>query len=284
MKRLLAVVVGATLLLSALAPGQEPKKEDPKKDPEPKAKALKIRWYGNSFFQVEDSAGRKFAFDPHAIPAFGRQFVPADFVIVSHSHDDHAIIEMIDRGEDDKGKRRLIPESDVYRGVVETKTGKQEWKSIDEKRGTIRVRNVATYHDTQNGLQRGKNSIFVVEVDKLVICHLGDLGHELTADQVKAIGTVDILMIPVGGVYTINGEQAQKVMKQLNPRLYVLPMHYGMPGFDDLATPAEFLEDQKNVKKMLTSNELVVPLDAKADAPTIVLLGWKPAELLPPKK
>jgi L-ascorbate metabolism protein UlaG (beta-lactamase superfamily) len=177
-----------------------------------------------------------------------------------------------------------IAEADVLRGVTETKTGRQDWNTIDEKRGNIRIRNVATYHDPNNGLQRGKNSIFLVEADGLTICHLGDLGHELTAEQVKAIGKVDILMIPIGGIYTINGEQAQAVMKQLKPRLYVLPMHYGMPGYDDLAGPDEFLDGLKNVKKMPNTNELSFPIDAKPEEPTVVMLGWKKAEDPAPPK
>lgn len=262
---------------SSVAEAQEPKKE-----PDPKPKSMTIRWYGQSFFQVESADKHLFAFDPHGIPAFGRQFVKADFVIVSHSHSDHSLLEMIDTGKvDEKTKEpKRIPESDVYRGVIETKTGKQEWKTVEEKRGAIKIRNIATYHDPNNGLQRGKNSIFVVEVDGLVICHLGDLGHELTAEQVKAIGKVDVLMIPVGGIYTINGSQAQAVMKQLKPRLYVLPMHYGVPGYDDLAGPEEFLDDvpKEQVKKMPGTNALTFPIDMKADQPTIVLLGWKKEE------
>jgi L-ascorbate metabolism protein UlaG (beta-lactamase superfamily) len=252
-----------------------------------KQKTMTIRWYGQSFFQVEDSAGHKFAFDPHAIPTFGRVPVKAEFVIVSHTHDDHAVIEMIDTGKlDPKTKEFVrIAASDVYRGVVEPKPGKQEWKTIDEKRGNIRIRNVATFHDTQNGLQRGKNSVFVVEVDGLVLCHLGDLGHELTDTQIKAIGKVDVLMIPIGGIYTINGEQAQAVMKQLNPRLFVLPMHYGVPGYDDLAGPEEFLDGLKNVKKTPETNELTFPIDLKTDNPTVLMLGWKkPQPVAPPPK
>ena len=279
MNRLLVVMGGSAFLFSSLithhsslasvASGQEPK-----------PKTMTVRWYGQSFFQVEDSAGRTFAIDPHAIPAFGRVPVKADWVVVSHPHDDHSLVEMIDTGKKDA----RIAEADVYRGVTETKTGKQEWKVIDAKRGTVRVRNVATYHDTMNGLQRGKNSVFIVAVDGLFVCHLGDLGHELTDAQVKAIGTVDVLMVPVGGIYTINGEQAQAVMKQLKPRLFVLPMHYGVPNFDDLAGPDEFLEGQKNVKKMPATNELTFPIDLKADAPTVVLLNWRKVEEVPPKK
>ena len=283
MNRLIVLIGSFALLFSSLVGGQEPKKEpEPKKDAEPtKPKdAIAIRWFGQSFFQIETALGHTFAIDQHGIPAFGRPFVRADFVLVTHPHDDHSLIEMIDSGKKDM----KIPENDVYRGVVLTKAGKQEWKTIDEKRGAIRLRTVATYHDAMNGLQRGKNSIWVIEVDGLVLCHLGDLGHELTDAQVKAIGKVDVLFIPVGGLYTINGEQAQDVMKKLKPRLYVLPMHYGLPGYDELAGPEEFLDGLKNVKKMPTTNELIFKIDEKPEAPTVVLLGWKKGGEEPKKK
>src|SRR5262249_47559377 len=156
----------------------------------------------------------------------------------------------------------------------------------DEKVGQIRVRNLGTYHDPVNGLQRGKNSVWIVEVDGLVFVHLGDLGHELTPDQVKAIGKVDVLMVPVGGIYTLNGDQAKKVVDQLRPRLYALPMHYGVAGYDDIQGPDEFLGefDKKFVRKTPETNELVIPLDAKTPEHfTVVQLGWKKGDL-PPKK
>jgi L-ascorbate metabolism protein UlaG (beta-lactamase superfamily) len=288
MKRLfLSIPVGLLVFSLLLTPHSSllPTHSSLSSAQEPKQKTMTIRWYGQSFFQVETSAGFKFAFDPHAIPEFGRRMVKAEFVIVSHTHDDHSLIEMIDTGKvNEKTKEPVvIAAADVYRGVIE-KNNKQEWKIIDEKRGNIRIRNVATYHDTQNGMTRGKNSVFIVEVDGLTICHLGDLGHKLTDDQVKAIGKVDVLMIPVGGVYTINGEQAQTVMEQLKPRLFVLPMHYGVPGFDDLAGPQEFTEGLKNVKKMPETNELTFPIDIKPETPTVVMLGWKKAEEPAPSK
>jgi L-ascorbate metabolism protein UlaG (beta-lactamase superfamily) len=271
------VALGALLVASAPLAGaaQEPKGQ----------KALTIRWFGQSFFQIEDSAGRTFAIDPHAIPAFGRAAVRADFVLCSHSHDDHSLVEIIDTGTKDA----RIKENDVYRGVGESKTGKQDWKLYDEKRGATKFRNVATYHDTTNGMQRGKNSAWVVTVDGLTICHLGDLGHELSDLQIKGIGKIDVLMVPVGGIYTINGEQAAAVANKLKPRLYVLPMHYGVPGYDELAGPEEFLSEFKKdqVKRTPGTNELVIPLDAKADAPTVLLMGWKraePKDLKEPKK
>src|SRR5262245_6255702 len=250
------------LLLAWTGPvtGQEPKKD------EPAAKEVKLRWYGQSFFQLETANRFRIVFDPHAIPHFGRALVRADFVLISHPHNDHDQLGALES---------KVKDSDVYRGVVEPKPGRQEWKAVDEKRGQIRFRNLGTYHDAVNGAQRGKNSIWIVEVDGLTFCHLGDLGHELSDAQVKAIGKVDVLMVPIGGIYTINGEQAKRVIRQIKPRRFVLPMHYGVPGYDDLLGPEEFLEGEKNVKKMLATNELAIPLDMTADVPTIVLLGWQ---------
>ncbi len=268
MPRTLLLFPFFALLLALTGPtvGQEPKKD------EPTGTEVKLKWFGQSFFQLETARRIRIVFDPHAIPNFGRPLVTADFVLISHPHNDHSQVEVLDS---------KVKESDVYRGVVDGKNGKQDWKAVDEKRGQIRFRNMGTFHDATNGTQRGKNSIWIVEADGLTFCHLGDLGHELTAEQVKAIGKVDVLMIPIGGIYTINGEQAKKLVAQIKPRLYVIPMHYAVPGYDDLIGPDEFLEGQKNVKKMTNTNELVIPLDMKADAPTTVLLGWKKEE---PKK
>jgi L-ascorbate metabolism protein UlaG (beta-lactamase superfamily) len=250
------------------APAQETKKDNSKQD-EPAAKEVKLRWYGQSFFQLETANRFRVVFDPHAIPNFGRALVRADFVLISHPHNDHDQVDALES---------KVKDSDVYRGVVEPKAGRQEWKTVDEKRGQIRFRNLGTYHDAVNGAQRGKNSIWIVEVDGLAFCHLGDLGHDLSDAQVKAIGKVDVLMVPVGGIYTINGEQARKVARQIKPRLYVLPMHYGVPGYDDLLGPEEFLEDEKNIKRLLSTNELSIPIDMKSDVATIVLLGWEKKE------
>jgi len=230
------------------------------------APKLTLRWFGQSFFQLETSAGKRVVFDPHAIPEFGRPIVKADIVLCSHLHDDHTQLGAI---EDVKAAR-------VFYGLEEPKKGRPaDWKRVDEKVGKIRVRTVPLYHDAEEGLARGKNSAWVVEADGLTFCHLGDLGHELTPGQVKLIGRVDVLMVPVGGVYTLNGEQAKKVVAQIKPRLYALPMHYGVPGYDDLLSADEFLEGQANVKKLPATNELVISVDAKPDAPTVVLLGWK---------
>ena len=239
------------------------------------AKDFKLRWFGQSFFQLETPAGKKIVFDPHAIPEFGRPVVSADIILISHLHNDHAQVEAV---EGYKSAR-------VFYGLKEKTKGKvPDWNKIDEKVGGIHVRTLGTYHDADGGMQRGKNAVFVVEAEGLTFCHLGDLGHELSPEQVKAIGPVDVLMVPVGGIYTINGETARKVVAELKPRLFVVPMHYGVAGYDDLLPVDEFLDGLANVKKIPATNELVIPADLKADAPAVVVLSPKAGDGPAPKK
>lgn len=258
----LILAASAVALLAAPGTADEP------------SKAATLRWFGQSFFQIETSTGQKIVFDPHAIPNFGVPRVSADVTLLSHLHDDHAQPEVLA----EKGR--------VFQGLNLSKDGKRtDWNPVDEKVLTTRVRTLGTYHDTLAGMQRGKNAIWVVEADGLVFCHLGDLGHELTDAQVKAIGPVDVLMVPVGGIYTINGEQAKKVVARIKPKRFVLPMHYGVAGYDDLVGPDEFLDGQKAVKRLTETNELIIPVGDKApDGPTTVLLGYKKGDPPPPKK
>jgi L-ascorbate metabolism protein UlaG (beta-lactamase superfamily) len=228
-------------------------------------KLIQLRWYGHSMFQLTTTAGTKIVFDPHAISEYGAPPLSPDIVVMSHNHDDHNRKEIL-ANSDSKDLKAF------YGVTVKGKGG--EWAKIDEKVKDVRVRNVPTYHDQEEGAKRGKNSVMIVEADGLKFCHLGDLGHELTEEQVKEIGPVDVLMIPVGGVYTINGEAAKKVVSQIKPRLFIVPMHYGTKLNMDVLPPDEFLEGQKNVREIKDSNLLDFPADLKSDKPAIIMLGW----------
>jgi len=92
----------------------------------------------------------------------------------------------------------------------------------------ILIVGIATFHDDVKGSRRGKNTVYVIEMDDISICHLGDLGHVLTAEQVEEINNVDVLLLPVGGVSTINPQIAAEVVRQLDPQA-VVPMHYQTP-------------------------------------------------------
>jgi L-ascorbate metabolism protein UlaG (beta-lactamase superfamily) len=232
-------------------------------------KPVQLRWFGHSYFLLTTTAGTKIAFDPHAIADYGAPPIAPDIVVISHPHNDHNRKEVFTNAE---SKDLKAFEGVVQKGKDIAKGG--DWVKIDETIKGIRVRNVPTYHDEDEGAKRGKNSVFIIEADGLKICHLGDLGHELSEEQVKAIGPVDVLMVPVGGIYTINGETAKKVVAQIKPRLYVLPMHYGTKANSDLLPADEFLEGYKNVSKLEKDNLLEFPADLKAEKPTIVVLGY----------
>lgn len=230
-------------------------------------KNAQIKWHGHSYFMLTTSAGTKVAFDPHAIPDYGAPIYAPDIVVISHNHDDHNRKEIFSNAD----SKDLV----VFNGLA-IKGKNIDWAKIDEKAKDVRVRTVGTFHDNEDGAKRGKNSVMIVEADGVVYCHLGDLGHELTEEQVKVIGPVDVLMIPVGGIYTINGEVAKKVVAQLKPKMFILPMHYGTKVYPDLPEPTEFLDGEKNVIRLEEkTNILDIPLGAKTDKPKIVMLGWK---------
>jgi L-ascorbate metabolism protein UlaG (beta-lactamase superfamily) len=238
------------------------------------SKQLSIRWHGQAFFEIKTSAGTRIVIDPHAIEAFGeRTGIKADLICITHLHNDHTQVGVIENFEPRKLKEM------VRLGLKDEKgDGKHvDWNILDEKFKDVHIQTVGTYHDEVRGMMRGKNSVFILEVDGFRIVHLGDLGHLLSKDQIKKIGTVDVLMIPVGGVYTINGEEAKKVVEQLKPRYYVIPMHYGVKGYDALLTADEFKEDQKlEIIYKRGTEGLTIDVGAKPPAkPQIAILGWE---------
>jgi len=245
------------------------------------AKEVKIFWHGQSFFEIRTSGGSTIAIDPHFIEAYGRREVKADIVLITHFHIDHASPEPIvnfEKGLKD-GKIKAFAALKNPKGVSGSRM-QDEFNEMDEKIKDVRLITVGTYHDDQQGLKRGKNGVFVVEVDGLRICHLGDLAHTLSEQQIKKIGKVDILMIPVGGSYTINGSEAKKVVAQLKPTRYVIPMHYGTKVYDDLVTAEEFLDEQKEgTVKNYKFNELIVDTEAAVPKdPIIAVLNYEPKD------
>jgi L-ascorbate metabolism protein UlaG (beta-lactamase superfamily) len=230
-------------------------------------KPITVSWYGQSFFVVESSKGYRVAFDPHLIEAFGRpKGIKADLVLMSHNHNDHTAIEALDNYQD-KNLR-------IIRGLKGLGL-RADWNVVDETIGDVHISSVGVYHDDMKGLMSGKVTAFLVEMDGWRICHLGDLGHLLTPAQVRQIGEVDVLMIPVGGVYTVNGSEAKKVMHQVKPREYIFPMHYGTRNFDDLLPTTEFLDGQdRNKVAESDTNTLTLNRDSSRPRPLIVTFTY----------
>jgi L-ascorbate metabolism protein UlaG (beta-lactamase superfamily) len=232
---------------------------------------MSIRWHGQSFFEITTTKGTNIVLDPHAIEVYPRVAVKADLILMSHLHDDHTQTHVVTNEMELKKDGRML------NALKKTADMKEEWDSIDKQVKDLKIRTVGVYHDDKKGLMRGKNGVWVIEADGLKIVHLGDLGHTLTDDQIKKIGEVDILLVPVGGVYTLNGIDAQRVVDQLKPRHYVIPMHYGTKAFDDLLPVTSFIDDVKpELIKREVGNELVLdPTEKAREKPIYVILGYE---------
>jgi L-ascorbate metabolism protein UlaG (beta-lactamase superfamily) len=124
----------------------------------------------------------------------------------------------------------------------------------------ILITGVRTFHDKQKGAERGKNTVYVIHIDDVVFCHLGDLGHELSAQQIDEIGNVDVLFVPVGGGETIAPAEAVQVISQLEPRI-VVPMHYapdGQTSFEYDLLPIEKFAHEMGLKEFTAEPRLTI--------------------------
>lgn len=183
---------------------------------------LSFEWYGQACFKIEDSI--TVMTDPHNGETIGLNPPPAgsaDLVTISHDHHDHA-----------SGENLVAKEGSVT--VREPMDGTEKG---------VKVKGIRSFHDRAEGEKRGENTIFVLELGGNRVCHLGDLGHDLTEEDIRKIGSVDVLMTPVGGNYTIDGSEAATVTEKLRPRV-VIPMHFRVEGLTvDISGPEEFLEE-----------------------------------------
>jgi len=211
---------------------------------------MKIKWLGHACFLITSDGGLRVITDPYAVGG-GINYSPiretADVVAVSHDHSDHNNVGAV------QGKPAVVKDPG-------TRTVKG-----------IQFRGVATSHDTSQGRQRGPNTVFCFTIDNFRVCHLGDLGHVLSPAQVTEIGAVDMLLVPVGGFFTIDAAVASHVCDQLKPKV-VIPMHFKTPecGYA-IAGVDDFLRGKKNVRKA-TASEVEFQPDKLPTATEIVLL------------
>ncbi len=215
-----------------------------------------IRWLGHASFLLQAADGTKVITDPYESGAYGGGImhrsidIQPDIVTVSHDHADHGYVEG-------------IPGSfEVVRSPGE--------KSIKG----IEVKGIGCFHDLEKGAARGPNVMFVTTVDGIRIAHLGDLGHELASCELEQMGEIDVLLIPVGGYYTIGPEQATRVAEQLKPKL-IIPMHFKNEKVNLTIGPVDdFLKGKQNVR-MSDTSEIEVTKDSLPAETEIVVL--KPA-------
>ena len=181
---------------------------------------MNINWHGQSCFSISSSKGKNetinIVIDPFD-ESVGLKVpkLAADLLLVTHDHKDHNNTKAV------SGSPFLIDGPGEY-----------EVKEIF-------VQGIESYHDNETGNDKGINTIYTIEAEDIRICHLGDLGEkELTPEQLDLIGDVDILMIPVGGTYTIDAKDAGKIIAQLEPRI-TIPMHYALPKLKTKLDPLD---------------------------------------------
>lgn len=184
---------------------------------------MKLTWLGHACFKLESASGSA-VFDPYEpgyVPGLRLPPLSADAVICSHGHRDHG-----------------------YTGAVSLSGREPGWD----------VFRMNTFHDGVHGVLRGKNTVTLIDDEGLRLLHLGDLGHRLSPEQLRSLGRVDVLLVPVGGYYTIDAAAAADTVKALAPRVAV-PMHYRGDGFgfDVLDTVDGFLKLCGNVRRFDTN-------------------------------
>jgi len=212
---------------------------------------MKVKWLGHASFLITSDSGVRIITDPYEPNdklLYGAIDESADIATVSHDHFDHGNVAAV-------------------KGAPQTVKGDAEIKGI-------KFKGIATSHDASGGKERGSNTIFCFEVDGVKVCHLGDLGHELTAEQAAQAGAVDVLLLPVGGFYTIDATVASKVTEQLKPKV-VIPMHFKNSKCDfPIAGVEEFLRDKNDTSQPDTSE---VEFRAGEMPPTTQIIVLKPA-------
>jgi len=193
---------------------------------------MTVTWLGHSCFCLE-SGGYRVVLDPYFVETYPALRVRAHKTLCSHTHRDHCFTEAVER-------------------------------ISDGKKDPFTVETLSTFHDEKGGVLRGDNTVHILSAEGLRVVHCGDLGHELGAEQAEKLRGCDVLLIPVGGYYTIDAKTAKRVVDAVQPRA-VVPMHYrfGSHGYDVIETVEPFLSTfAGNTVQRLSGNSFTPTKDA----------------------
>ncbi len=210
---------------------------------------VEITWLGHSCFRLK---GRRISvitdpYPPDLGYSMGKQ--TADIVTVSHPHPSHSF-------------------SSAIGGPPKISSGPGEYEI-----GGVLILGVSSFHDNEGGLNKGKNTIYFMEIDEVSVCHLGDLGHVLTTTQTAELDNADVLLLPVGGVSTINAAIAAEVVRQLEPKI-VIPMHYKTPVLKRELEPLENFLKEVGVEQVVPQPKLSVTRTNLPETTKVIVLDY----------
>lgn len=210
---------------------------------------MEIKWFGHSCFRLRDKAGVVVTDPFPRTLGYERPRLRADIVTISHPHENHS---------DTRG----------FQGEPFIINGPGEY----EVNG-IFVTGIRTYHDGKRGKQRGFNTIYLIQYEDLSVCHLGDLGHVPTQDQVEELSEVDVLLIPVGSGGALNSAQAAEVVSLLEPHL-VVPMHYRTDAYKGGLDPVDKFLKEMGLKDVPVEEELKLTRSQLPEETQVVVLAY----------
>lgn len=210
---------------------------------------MDITWLGHSCFRLR---GREatVVIDPYdRSVGYNLGKLSADIVCVSHDHSGHNAVDQVG------GNPRLVAGPGEY-----------------EIKGVM-ITGIQMAHDAEQGKQRGRNTVYVFEMDDLVICHLGDLGHVPTTKQVEQLSNVQVLLVPVGGHSTLNAAQAAETISLIDPKL-IVPMHYATPATSRELEPLDKFLKEVGAGAVAPQAKLTVTKSSLPDNPQVILLEY----------
>ena len=208
---------------------------------------MEIVWLGYACFRIK---GKETSVITDPFPknlgySLGR--VSADVVTISHPHPGHSYVEGI------SGEPKIIRRPGEY------------------EIGNVLITGFSTFHDDNQGNKLGKNVVYLMEIDQMLVCHLGDLGHIPTPDQVGELSGVEVLLVPVGGKSTLDGAAAAKTVRLLEPRL-VIPMHFKTPATTLDIEPVDRFLKEMGLKNLEPQSKLTVTKSTLPPTTQVVLL------------
>jgi L-ascorbate metabolism protein UlaG (beta-lactamase superfamily) len=210
---------------------------------------LDISWLGHSCFRIKGKEAT-IVTDPYdSSVGYTPGKINADIVTISHGHPGHSYLGNLEDG---------------YRVI--NGPGEYELKGVF-------VTGIQTYHDQSEGQERGKNTLYIFEVDGITLCHLGDLGHSLSSSVIESIGNVTVLFVPVGGVSTIDSIIASELVRAISPKI-IVPMHYKTDVINRPLDSVDVFLKKMGIKDVLPQPKLSFNRLASAENTQVYLLSY----------